>query len=188
MVSKALLCALMGAACLLAACGQAPQTQTFISTSGTGQASGSASASTTPGGTITSTIGQPSTVTTTTAPIPPPPQAQPPAPAPAVQLPATSTTLEPFSSIFLCAPINLLITPNATGRYAFTVEAEDAVRGSINATVNTQTGQMTIAAYGPFATNQTVKLTASLPAGNLTAISHYGPSEFLSWEELFSET
>lgn len=145
------------------------QAQSSISLSGPGSASSSSTStsSTSQGASQTATGMQ----TSTSGPASTPQQ-----PA-AVTLPSTTITLQPFSTVALCAPINLLIAPNSTANgYAFTVSAEQGVVPNIKAEVG-PSGVLAITASGPFTTNQTVQLTASLPPDALNAILHSGPSK-----------
>lgn len=82
----------------------------------------------------------------------------------------------PFAGINLCAPINLFITPNASQGYSFTAEGETSAINNIKAAFNDSNGLLYITATGPIITNQTLKLTVSLPASNLTVLHHNGPS------------
>lgn len=88
--------------------------------------------------------------------------------------------MQPFSTVALCAPINLLILPNTTfttpeDAYAFTISAEQEVLPQIQSEVGPE-GVLSITATGPIATNQTVQLTVSLPPDALNAILHSGPN------------
>jgi glucose/arabinose dehydrogenase len=110
------------------------------------------------------------------------PQEQPQQPeAPAVSLSTDTRQVQPFSTIALCAPINLRILPNTTfstpeDAYAFIISAEEEILSQIQSEVGPE-GVLAITAAGPFTTNQTVQLTVSLPPDALHAIVHSGPSE-----------
>jgi hypothetical protein len=97
------------------------------------------------------------------------------APEATAPVPSRTTSLQPFTTVALCAPINLLILPNATGGYAVTVQAEQVVIDGLNITVQPP-GELTITAAGPFATNRTIQLAVSLPADALAGVKHFGPS------------
>ena len=165
MPSKALVLRLAAVALLLGS-GLA-QTTSFVSTSGTGQASASSQSFS------TGTVLPDSTLRPPPAPAPQPAAAAAP---PAAPLPSSTQTLQPFTAVSLCAPINLLVVPNATDNYSFTVTAEEGVQGRVSAEVGAG-GVLAITASGPFATNATLQLTASLPAGQLAAFNHYGPGK-----------
>jgi hypothetical protein len=170
MRSKAVIIAATAFALLISGSFGQAQSAGFTSTSsGTGSSSQSSSSSAT--GTSTS----PQQGATTQ-----PQQQQQPA---AVTLPIDYRQVQPFSAVALCAPINLRILPNTTSTtpenaYAFTVSAEADILSKIQAQVGPD-GILSITASGPFTTNQTVQLTASLPPDALNAIVHSGPSKFL---------
>ena len=92
-------------------------------------------------------------------------------------LPSETRPLQPFSSVALCAPLNLLIKPDPGNNYAFTVAAEQAVLPNVKAVVGPD-AVLSVTANGPITTNQPIQLTVSLPANALTAIAHNGPSTF----------
>ena len=149
------------------------QTQSSISLSGPGSASSSSSS------TSSSSQGTSQTATGMQTSTPGPSTGATPAAArpPEVTLPSSTLSLQPFTTIALCAPINLLIVPNSTANgYAFTVTAEQGVLSNIIAEVG-PSGVLAITATGPFTTNQTVQLTASLPPDALNSIIHSGPSK-----------
>jgi len=97
--------------------------------------------------------------------------------APAAPLPTCALTLDSFSAVDFCAPINLLILPNTTGGYAATIQSETPVMRAINTTVTN--GRLQITAGGPFNTTRPVQLTVSLPADALAELNHFGPGKFL---------
>ena len=169
MRSKALLCVATALVLLISGTFGQTQQSSFTSTSGSGSSSQSSSSSSATG---TSTSSQQGGTTS--------PQQQQQQPA-AVSLPTNFLQLKPFSTIALCAPINLRILPNTTATtpdtaYAFTIAAEQDVISKIQAEVGSD-GVLNITATGPFSTNQTVQLTASLPPDALNAIEHSGPSK-----------
>jgi len=98
-----------------------------------------------------------------------------------VSLPTDTRQVDSFSTIALCAPINLRVSPNTESNdsenaYTFTVTAEEEILSQIQTEVGPE-GVLAITATGPFATNQTVQMTASLPTDALNSILHSGPGE-----------
>ncbi len=166
MRSKALIITVV-ALVLLISSGFGQTQSTFTSTSGEGSTSqSSSSASST--GTSTSSPQQEGAT---------PQQQQ----QQQVSLPTETRQVQAFSAVALCAPINLRILPNTTSTtpenaYAFTISAEQDVLDKIQADVDAATGVLSITAMGPFSTNQTVQLTASLPHNALNSITHSGPN------------
>lgn len=94
------------------------------------------------------------------------------APAPSSGLVDESRDLTAFSAISLCAPVNVLITPNITMGYGAVLRAEAAVLQAITTTV--ANGVLNIAITGPVATEYPIELTVSLPAAALAKVSHFG--------------
>ncbi|KAL4440439.1 hypothetical protein ABPG75_003440 [Micractinium tetrahymenae] len=93
-----------------------------------------------------------------------------PLPAP---LQRQDVSLPPFVEVDLCAPISTLIVPNTTGGYWLTIEAEPSVIPALSyAVVN---GALHLETQQGLNTTRPIKLTVSLPATALQAVSHQGP-------------
>lgn len=175
MPSKAIICA--ATALVLLISGTFGQTQSSFTSTAEGTGSSSTSSSSSAVGISTSSEQQQQVGQTA---FQPQEQSQQPE-APAVSLPTDTRQVQPFSTVALCAPINLLILPNTTfttpeDAYAFTISAEQEVLPQIQSEVGPE-GVLSITATGPIATNQTVQLTVSLPPDALNAILHSGPSK-----------
>ena len=88
----------------------------------------------------------------------PPSAAAPPSP-PTADLPIAIVPVEPFSTIQVCAPINVLVIPANSTNYTVTAQAEPSVLQSLVAVV--QNGTLQLQSSGNFSTNTTISLQVS---------------------------
>lgn len=88
----------------------------------------------------------------------PPSAAAPPSP-PTADLPIAIAPVDPFSTIQVCAPINVLVIPANSTNYTVTAQAESSVLQSLVAVV--QNGTLQLQSSGNFSTNTTISLQVS---------------------------
>lgn len=90
-----------------------------------------------------------------------PPTAAAPVASPAAALPIAAVQVEPFSTIQVCAPINVLVVPsNSSNNYTVTAEADTAVLQSLVAVV--QNGTLQLQSSGNFNTSNIISLQVCL--------------------------
>lgn len=78
----------------------------------------------------------------------------------------TTKDLEPFDSISICAPLNVLVVPSTNGASQIRIEADMA--SSLSATVSGS--RLSIETTGSMQANNDIKVTVSLPATALRAL------------------
>ena len=94
--------------------------------------------------------------------------------------------LEPFQSIWICAPLNVKIAPSnssnttSSNAYESVVEVFDTSMNRSEAVLNAiqtvvQNGQLYVSTMGDFETNATIQITIRLPSDALMALHHNGP-------------
>lgn len=86
--------------------------------------------------------------------------------------------LEPFHTVSLCAPLNVLIQPGNAREYGAVIDGEEAVVKQISANVSNEVLAITLG--GPINTTMRVQITVMLPPDQLAAVRHNGPGAELT--------
>ncbi|BDA44399.1 hypothetical protein COCOBI_05-5830 [Coccomyxa sp. Obi] len=77
--------------------------------------------------------------------------------------------VQPFNSIRVCQPFNVLVSPSSqANQYQIVLDADDSVGRALQASVSG--GVLSLGVSGRFSTNNPIKLTVQLPASQLQRI------------------
>ncbi|KAL3144747.1 hypothetical protein ABBQ38_001868 [Trebouxia sp. C0009 RCD-2024] len=104
--------------------------------------------------------------------------------APAAAMPIAVVTVDPFSTIQVCAPVNVLIVPSNSTNYTVSGQADPGVLQSLIPVV--ANGTLQLQTSGNFTTNNIVSLQVALPADQLTGLILSSPASQVTLQSGFS--
>ncbi|DBA75823.1 hypothetical protein WJX77_011596 [Trebouxia sp. C0004] len=107
-----------------------------------------------------------------------------PAAAPSAALPIAVVGVQPFSTIQVCAPVNVFVVPSNGTNYTVTGQADSSVLQSLVPVV--ANGTLQLQSAGNFSTNDIVSVQVAVPANNLTGLILSSPAASVTVESGFT--